>query len=108
MRALIFSLKLIRTMSVLVCEAMCSGRYTVLTALHDFALRIPVVWLVRILLLTSMMMQLVLVVLGARRYLSSNGILRFVVWVAYISADAVAISALATMMHITCNQIYGI
>ncbi|GLJ21267.1 hypothetical protein SUGI_0390520 [Cryptomeria japonica] len=83
-------------------------RYSAWTVLHDFALRIPVEWLVRILLLTSMTLQVILVVLGARRYLSSSGILRFLVWGAYISTDAVAISALGTMMHSARRGIYGI
>ncbi|GLJ21277.1 hypothetical protein SUGI_0390750 [Cryptomeria japonica] len=95
-------------MSVLVYEAICAGKYSAWTALHDFGLHIRVQWLVRILVLTSMMLQLVLVVLGARRYLTSSGTLRFLVWGAYISADAVATSALGIMMHSDRKEIYGI
>ncbi|GLJ10618.1 hypothetical protein SUGI_0131890 [Cryptomeria japonica] len=87
---------------------MDAGIHSLSSVLQDYALRIPVEWLVSLLLLTSMMLQLVLVVLGARRYKSSIGFYRFVVWGAYISADAVAISALGTMMHNARNGIYGI
>ncbi|GLJ21276.1 hypothetical protein SUGI_0390740 [Cryptomeria japonica] len=87
---------------------MSAGSFSALIVLQDFALRVPLEWLVRILVLTSMMLQLVLVVLGARRYLSSSGLLRFMVWGAYISVDAVAISALGTMMHSDRREMYGI
>ncbi|GLJ20361.1 hypothetical protein SUGI_0369750 [Cryptomeria japonica] len=77
-------------------------------ALVDLAIRIPLDWLIRVLVLTSMLLQILLVVCGARRYRSSSLILRLVVWVAYISADPVAISALGTMMHYARREIYGI
>ncbi|GLJ19053.1 hypothetical protein SUGI_0342000 [Cryptomeria japonica] len=54
------------------------------------------------------MLQLVLIVLGPRRYHSSNAIFRFVLWGAYISADAVSICALGSMMHSARSGIYGI
>ncbi|GLJ19064.1 hypothetical protein SUGI_0342220 [Cryptomeria japonica] len=76
--------------------------------LQDYARLISVEWIVWILLLISMTLQIVLVVLGARRYMSSCGIFHFVVWGAYISADAVAISALGTMMYSVRSGIYGI
>ncbi|XP_059075132.1 uncharacterized protein LOC131875122 [Cryptomeria japonica] len=87
---------------------MYAGSFSAMIVLQDFALRVPLEWLVTILVLTSMMLQLVLVVLGARRYLTLSGLLRFMVWGAYISADAVAISALGTMMHSDRREMYEI
>ncbi|XP_059065342.1 uncharacterized protein LOC131857174 [Cryptomeria japonica] len=71
-------------------------------------LHIPLVWVVRAIMLGSMQLQLFLVVFGARRYFSSNPVLRFVVWGAYLAADAVAISALGIMTHSIKNVIYGL
>ncbi|GLJ19052.1 hypothetical protein SUGI_0341980 [Cryptomeria japonica] len=87
---------------------MDSASHSLSGVLQDFALRIPVEWMVRILVVISMLLQLVLVVLGPRRYYISSGIFRLVVWGAYISADAVAISAFGTMMHNAGRGIYGI
>ncbi|GLJ36017.1 hypothetical protein SUGI_0722480 [Cryptomeria japonica] len=71
-------------------------------------LHIPLVWVVRAFMLTSMQLQLFLVVFGARRYRSSSCLLRSVVWGAYLAADAVAISALGIMTHSIRNEIYGL
>ncbi|GLJ20461.1 hypothetical protein SUGI_0372250 [Cryptomeria japonica] len=95
-------------MYVPVWEAMYVGRYSAWTVFHDFAMRIPIEWLVRILLLTSMTLQLVLVVLGARRYITSSVILRFMVCGAYISADAMEVYAVGTMMYKAERGIYAI
>lgn len=77
--------------------------------LQDYAELISEEWLVGALLLFSMTLQIVLVVLGAHRYHCSQAFFRLVVWGAYISADAVAISALGTMTHsCTWSGIYGI
>ncbi|GLJ21271.1 hypothetical protein SUGI_0390620 [Cryptomeria japonica] len=92
-------------MFVLVWEAICTGKYVVWTVLHYLAQCIRVELLVRILVLNSMMLQLVL---GARKYLTSSGFLRFLVWGAYISAGVVAISALGVMMHNDWREVYGI
>ncbi|GLJ19047.1 hypothetical protein SUGI_0341930 [Cryptomeria japonica] len=76
--------------------------------IQGYAELISTEWLVGILLLISMTLQLVLVVLGAHRYHSSRGILRLMVWGAYIGADTVAITALGIMMHSGRSGIYGI
>ncbi|GLJ20365.1 hypothetical protein SUGI_0369810 [Cryptomeria japonica] len=55
-----------------------------------------------------MLLQFFLVIFGARRYRSSSLTLRFFVWLAYISADAVAISAVGNMMHYARHETYGV
>ncbi|GLJ19048.1 hypothetical protein SUGI_0341940 [Cryptomeria japonica] len=87
---------------------MDAANHSLSTAIEGYAGLISAEWLAGILLLTSMTLQLVLVILGARRYHSSRAIFHFVVWGAYIAAYAVAISALGIMMHGTRSGIYGI
>ncbi|GLJ27058.1 hypothetical protein SUGI_0530520 [Cryptomeria japonica] len=74
----------------------------------DFLLRIPAEWLIRGIVLCSMVVQVFLVFGGGYRYRSSNPVLKFAVWLAYMSADVLAISALGIMTHSPQNQMYGV
>ncbi|GLJ26878.1 hypothetical protein SUGI_0525620 [Cryptomeria japonica] len=71
-------------------------------------LHVPVEWLIRALVLCSMLLQVFLVFGGGYRYRRSSHVLRFVVWLAYMSADVVAISGLGIMIHSAKNQMYGV
>ncbi|GLJ50944.1 hypothetical protein SUGI_1084950 [Cryptomeria japonica] len=88
---------------------MDAANHSLWTVLPGYVQQISVKWLLEFLLLISMTLQLLLVVLGERRYQCSGAVFRFVVWGSYVSADALAISALGSMMH-SCGRsgIYGL
>ncbi|KAF2922229.1 hypothetical protein DAI22_07g096900 [Oryza sativa Japonica Group] len=64
-------------------------------------------WQLRILALSSLLVQYILLVMAPRRKFPMKFYLRYIIWLAYLSSDALAIYALATLFNRHKKQDYG-
>ncbi|GLJ44767.1 hypothetical protein SUGI_0941560 [Cryptomeria japonica] len=77
-------------------------------SVSDSSYRISKSWMINCVMLLSMMVQLLLTFGGALRYRSGSSVLQLVVWLGYMSADAMAIYVLGVMVHFQSRAIFGI
>ncbi|BAT00933.1 Os07g0269600 [Oryza sativa Japonica Group] len=56
-------------------------------------------WQLRILALSSLVVQYILLIMSPRRKIPMKFYLRYFIWLAYLSSDALAIYALATLFN---------